>query len=152
MIKYRYDLVNDPEPPNVKRIGTVSKRYIDPDGFVYIAGIYDTWVKVPCRRTEGPAAKLSWPMGPRNANRKSRKYYRKHGYPMIGRCRRSTLFAGAETYLTCKNHISDIESEWHCHWYNGDRYRQWHHLRGATVAVDLDALARMRYMTRMRKK
>ena len=108
VIKYRYDLLHDPEPgPHVRRLLSWGPSYA-------ILG-KERWERLPCRRQVGD---IFYSLRSNQTYRRSarRCFTRWHGE----------------------------RREEHWHWFNGDKSRPWGPLRGDTVAVDLDALRRMR--------
>ncbi len=127
MTVYRYNLETDPEPgPHVRRLRAWSPGLG--------AGRYaDTWTRVPCRRRGGHRFGAIM-------DRRDRRWARRDGLFWVRKSGARMHRPGKASYMAWGG-CSD--SEYHYHWTDGDKSRAWGPLRGATVAVDLDAMRRL---------
>jgi hypothetical protein len=128
VIKYRYNLETDPEPgPHVRRL-----RAWSPD----LGGgkFTDTWVRVPCAKRGYRTTRVEMD----SADRRSA---RRRGVSYVSTSGKRQHRPGTVLFVVSRRHC---DAEFHYHWFDGDKYRPWGPLRGYTIAVDADAMRRLR--------
>jgi hypothetical protein len=144
MIKYRYNMSVDPEPPGMRRVQVHSDpwSYETKDGETVIFGgpngyLGDIWTRTSCKLKSGGFV------------------YGRPNHLRVGRSHRSVSKRQWRRERDFNRTLCRrFDAEWdHIHWYNGDRHRPWGNFRGHTgTVIDLDSFSRMRTMYRRRKK
>ncbi len=122
MIKYRYNLETDPEPgPHVRRIRAWSPEFG--------AGRFaDTWTRVPVAR-----GYLNWRV---RLQPSDRRRARRLGKFFVGA-------GGIRQHRPAKVMWVNTRRGHNEFWTDGNKVRSWGILRGATLAVDADAMRRL---------
>ena len=128
MIRYRYDLMVDPEPgPHVRRLASWA-----PGSSLWRA----RWTRRACRRQ-------GYRIDRRCMDHAERRWARRDGKFWVSRSGQRLHNSGGGYRRGAWTCVRATGGRGHYHWTDGDKSREWGPLRGATVAVDLDAFRRL---------